>query len=63
MGPNSRAILEAAAENDVSAAAFPFFTAQEVQIGGAPVRALRITYMGELGLGVTHPNGIYAHRL
>jgi len=49
MGPNSRAILEAAAENDVSAAAFPFFTAQEVQIGGAPVRALRITYVGELG--------------
>ncbi len=49
MGPNARQILEAAAEGDVSANAFPFMTAKEIQIGGAPVRALRITYMGELG--------------
>ncbi len=49
MGPRSRQILEVAAEGDVSAEAFPFFTAREIQIGGAPVRALRVTYMGELG--------------
>ena len=49
MGPRSRQILEVAAEGDVSAEAFPFFTVREIQIGGAPVRALRVTYMGELG--------------
>ena len=49
MGPNARKILEAAAEGDVSAEAFPFMAAQEIQIGGAPVRALRLTYVGELG--------------
>ena len=49
MGPNSRQILAAAAEGDVSPEAFPFGTVREIHIGGAPVRALRITYVGELG--------------
>ena len=31
-------------------AAFPFATHREIAIAGAPVRALRITYVGELGL-------------
>jgi 4-methylaminobutanoate oxidase (formaldehyde-forming) len=30
-------------------AAFPFGTHREIMIGGAPVRALRVTYVGELG--------------
>ena len=49
MGPTARQILAAAAEGDVDAEAFPFMAAQEIQIGGAPVRALRLTYVGELG--------------
>ena len=49
MGPEARHILEAVAEGDVGADAFPFLTAREIQIGGAPVRALRLTYVGELG--------------
>ena len=49
MGPNSRAILQAATRGNYSNAAFPFATMQNIDIAGCPVRALRITYMGELG--------------
>jgi len=49
MGPNARAILEAVTQDDVSAEGFPFATAREIRIAGAPVLAARITYVGELG--------------
>jgi sarcosine dehydrogenase len=49
MGPKSREILQALTRDDVSNAAFPFATARELVISGAPVLALRITYVGELG--------------
>jgi sarcosine dehydrogenase len=49
MGPNSRALLEAVSGADLSNAAHPFATWREIFIGGAPVRALRVTYVGELG--------------
>ena len=32
-----------------SDAAFPFMTAQEITVGDVPVRALRVTFVGELG--------------
>ncbi len=35
--------------DDVSNAAFPFGTSREIVIEGATVRALRVTYVGELG--------------
>ena len=49
MGPRSRDILQAATRADVSNAAFPFGTQQVIGIAGCPVRALRVTYVGELG--------------
>ncbi|MHA1152272.1 MAG: aminomethyltransferase family protein, partial [Alphaproteobacteria bacterium] len=49
MGPNSRALLSRLTDADLSNAAFPFGTAQELEIGFATLRALRITYVGELG--------------
>lgn len=49
MGPKARAILAEVTRADVSDAAFPFGTAQTIGIAGAPVRALRVTYVGELG--------------
>ena len=49
MGPNARNVLAAVTSADVSNEAFPFATMQTVGIAGCPVRALRITYMGELG--------------
>jgi len=49
MGPRAREVLQAVAEADVSNAGFPFGTCREIMIAGAPVRALRVTYVGELG--------------
>jgi 4-methylaminobutanoate oxidase (formaldehyde-forming) len=49
MGPRARAVLAAVTRADVSNAAFPFGHAREIEILGVPVRALRVTYVGELG--------------
>lgn len=49
MGPNARAILQGVTEADVAGDAFPFGHVRQLDIGGVPVRALRITYVGELG--------------
>jgi 4-methylaminobutanoate oxidase (formaldehyde-forming) len=49
MGPRSRELLAPLTDADLGTAAFPFGTAREITIGYAPVRALRITYVGELG--------------
>lgn len=49
-GPHSRATLaQAAPGTDWSSAAFPFRAAHRVDIAGAEVLAIRITYLGELG--------------
>ncbi len=48
-GPEARAALAAVTEDDVSGEAIPFRTARDILIGGAPVLAQRITYVGELG--------------
>jgi 4-methylaminobutanoate oxidase (formaldehyde-forming) len=49
MGPKARDVLQAVTADDVSNAAFPFGQAREILVAGAPVRALRVTYVGELG--------------
>jgi len=49
MGPRSRDVLEQVVVADVSNDTFPFSTYQDIQIAGHTVRALRVTYMGELG--------------
>lgn len=49
MGPKSRAILAAVNDADMGNAAFPFMTWQDLPIAGVKVRALRVTYVGELG--------------
>jgi sarcosine dehydrogenase len=63
MGPNSRSLLQAVSNADLSNAAHPFATWREIFIGGAPVRALRVTYVGELGWELHMPTetapGVY----
>jgi len=49
MGPRARTLLSRVADADLSNSAFPFFTSQVIGIGKATVRAVRITYVGELG--------------
>jgi 4-methylaminobutanoate oxidase (formaldehyde-forming) len=49
MGPNVRTLLGRLTDADLSNNAFPFGTAQTIGLGRATVRAVRITYVGELG--------------
>ncbi len=49
MGPKARDVLSAVTDADVSNAAFPFGHVREIGIAGQAVRALRVTYVGELG--------------
>jgi glycine cleavage system aminomethyltransferase T len=49
MGPFARNVLTAVTDADVSNAAFPFGHVREIAIADHTVRALRITYVGELG--------------
>ena len=49
MGPKARDVLSAVTHADVSNAAFPFGHVRLLSIAGAEVRALRVTYVGELG--------------
>jgi 4-methylaminobutanoate oxidase (formaldehyde-forming) len=48
-GPRARDVLAALTPDDVSNGAFPFATCRTISVAGAPVLALRITYVGELG--------------
>jgi 4-methylaminobutanoate oxidase (formaldehyde-forming) len=49
MGPQARGVLSAVTDADVSNAAFPFGHVREIEVAGRTVRALRVTYVGELG--------------
>ena len=49
MGPLSRALLARLTDADLSSAAFPFLSSREIWLASAPVRAARVTYVGELG--------------
>lgn len=57
MGPQARSVLEKVTAADVSNSAFPFGHVREIEIAGATVRALRITYVGELGWELHVPIG------
>jgi 4-methylaminobutanoate oxidase (formaldehyde-forming) len=49
MGPRSRTLLVRLTGADLGNGAFPFATSREIPLAYAPVRAARITYVGELG--------------
>jgi sarcosine dehydrogenase len=49
MGPNSRQLLSNVTATDLSNTAFPFLKVLEMEIAKTLVRAVRITYVGELG--------------
>ncbi len=49
MGPKARDVLSQVTDSKVTNEAFPFGHVQVIDIMGLPVRALRVTYVGELG--------------
>ena len=48
-GPASRRILSELTDVDLSNAAFPWLSGQEVTVGSVPCFALRVSFVGELG--------------
>ncbi|MDB4609608.1 FAD-dependent oxidoreductase [Verrucomicrobia bacterium] len=49
MGPEARRFLQPLTDTDLSGENFAFATCKEISIGMSTVRALRLSYMGELG--------------
>jgi len=60
-GPKSREFLSRVTQADMSNEAFPYLTSQEIDIGYALVRAIRVTYMGELGWELYIPTEFSLH--
>ena len=56
-GPRARDVLAAVTDADVSNAAFPFGHVREIALAGTRARALRVTYVGELGWELHTPIG------
>ncbi len=54
-GPRSREVLQRLSPDDWSDDAFPYLTAQKVELGYTPLWALRVTYVGELGWDLLVP--------
>lgn len=54
-GPKARALLQPICGADLSNEAFPWLTGQETSIGHAPVKLLRVNFVGELGWEIHHP--------
>ncbi len=48
-GPRSRELLSALTDTDLGNEAFPWLRAREMTVAGQPLRALRVSYVGELG--------------
>lgn len=48
-GPKSRAVLQKLTDEDMSDTAFRFLHCRSMQLAGVPLRAIRISYTGELG--------------
>lgn len=55
-GPNSRALLQALTDADLSNAAFAFRDVRDIDIGLSRVTCARITYVGELGYELYMPS-------
>ena len=47
-GPNSRSVLSKLTSTDLSHSGFKFLTFRDIELAGVPVRAMRISYTGEL---------------
>lgn len=60
-GPKSRLLVSRLSTADVSKEAFPYMTAQNIDIGYAMVQVMRVTYEGELGFEFYVPAEFSAH--
>ncbi|MDC6448314.1 FAD-dependent oxidoreductase [Alphaproteobacteria bacterium] len=54
-GPKSRDLLNKISDTDFSNKAFPWLSAQKIDVGLAPSMAMRMNFVGELGWELHHP--------
>ena len=54
-GPRSRDVLQKLTRTDLSSAAFPWLSAQQIDVHLAPSIAARVNFVGELGWELHHP--------
>ena len=54
-GPAARAVLAQLTSMDLSAAAFPYLACREGEVGGVPVRMMRVGFVGEWGYEIHLP--------
>ena len=59
-GPRARDILGSVCTDDLSNEGFRFMTSREITVGDVPCRALRVTYVGELGWELYAPSELGA---
>ena len=55
VGPKSRELMKLVSNNDFNNEAFPWLTAQNINIGNCPALAMRVNFVGELGWELHHP--------
>lgn len=60
-GPNSREVLQSVTADDCSNEAFPWYTSRQIDLGMAPVTAVRLSYLGELGWELYVPQSFALH--
>ena len=60
-GPRSRDVLATLTDAALDNASFPYMSARELDLGYAPVLALRVTYLGELGYELHVPTEYALH--
>lgn len=61
MGPQAHSVLQKLTDAALGPAAFPFMTFQDILVGSAPVRAYRISYVGESGWELYTPLAYQRH--
>ncbi len=54
-GPRARDVLQPLTPQDLGNEHFPYMSLREISVGAVPVRALRVTYVGELGFELYCP--------
>jgi glycine cleavage system aminomethyltransferase T/glycine/D-amino acid oxidase-like deaminating enzyme len=54
-GPASRELISGLTDTDLSNPSFPYLAARQIHVGYAPVLAIRVTYVGELGFELHVP--------
>ncbi|MCC6470895.1 MAG: FAD-dependent oxidoreductase [Alphaproteobacteria bacterium] len=54
-GPKARDVLRKLTDADLSSNAFPWLSGKPITVGVAPVLALRVNFLGELGWELHHP--------